>query len=46
MKRHLLEMVLVMEIGISLSSMLTDLAFCEFLHYKTAKAKRRGEEEQ
>lgn len=45
MKRHLLEMVLVMEIGISHSSMPTDLAFCEFLYDRTAKEKQTGEEQ-
>jgi hypothetical protein len=45
MKRHLLEMVLVMEIGISHSSMPTDLAFCEFLYDRTGKEKQTGEEQ-
>jgi hypothetical protein len=45
MKRRLLEMVLAMELGISHSSMPTDLAFCEFLYDRTAKAKQTGEEQ-
>jgi hypothetical protein len=45
MKRRLLEMVLAMELGISHSSMPTDLPFCEFLYDRTAKAKQTGEEQ-
>jgi hypothetical protein len=44
MKRRLLEMVLVMEIGISHSSMPIDLAFCEFLYHRT-KTKQIGEQQ-
>ncbi len=44
MKRRLLEMVLVMEIGMSHSIMPVDLAFCEFLYHR-AKTKQIGEEQ-
>jgi len=45
MMRHLLKMVLVMEIGISYSSMPIDLALYEFLYQRATATKESGEKQ-
>ena len=45
MMRHLLKMVLVMEIGISYSSMPVNPALYEFLYQRATATKQSGEEQ-